>query len=93
MNALDCFENDFFGNKRILSGNVLYMWVALCKKLFDVLVESDLYFIDDDQCLTLLDCDIIIETMTEVVIHMKSYELVWQTRVLLFDSSLTSWAC
>ena len=46
MNALDCFENDFFGNKGILSGSVLYMWVALCKKLFDVLAESDLYFTD-----------------------------------------------
>ena len=46
MNAFEFFEKDFFGNKQILSGNVLYMWIALCKKLFDVLAERDLYFTD-----------------------------------------------
>ena len=46
MNALEFFENDFFGNNRILSGKVLYMWIARCKKLFDVLAERDLYLTD-----------------------------------------------
>ena len=46
MYALDCLENDFLGKNRILSGNVLYMYIALCKKLFDVLADSDLYLTD-----------------------------------------------
>ena len=47
----------------------------------------------DNHCLTWLDYAIVIETKTEVEIHMKSYESVWQTRVLLFGSNLTSWVC
>ena len=46
MCALDCFENDFLGKNRILSGSVLYMQTALCRKLLDVLADSDLYLTD-----------------------------------------------
>ena len=46
MNAFECFEKDFFGNKWMLSGSVLYMWIAWCKKLIDVLADRDLYLTD-----------------------------------------------
>ena len=46
MYALDFFEKDFWGKNCILLGKVLYMWTAMCRNVFDVFADSDLYLTD-----------------------------------------------
>ena len=89
MCAFDCFENNFLGKNRILSGSVLYMWTALCRKLLDVLAESDLYWMDGFRTWRLIsDLVILWYNNCESAGGCDSYEILW---ISLTDSCIIIW--
>ena len=87
--CLGLFWKWFFGKNRMLSGSVLYMWTALCKKLLDVLAESDLYLTDGFRtCRSISDLAMLWYNNCDREGGWDSYEILCTN---LIDSCIIIW--